>query len=66
VHAGRIIEVDVYEGRLAGLITAEVEFPDESTAAAFEGPAWLDAEVTGVAGWSNARLAVDGAPRAGV
>ena len=32
------VEVDVYEGDLDGLVTAEVEFPDEASARAFDAP----------------------------
>ncbi|WP_417434192.1 CYTH domain-containing protein [Hoeflea sp.] len=53
-------EVDVYEGRLAGLVTAEVEMASESDAPAL--PAWLGREVTGEAAWSNAILAINGLP----
>ncbi|WP_417415293.1 CYTH domain-containing protein [Hoeflea sp.] len=53
-------EVDVYEGRLAGLVTAEVEMGSESDAPAL--PPWLGREVTGEAGWSNAMLAINGLP----
>jgi len=53
-------EVDVYEARLAGLVTAEVEMGSESDAPAL--PAWLGREVTGEAAWSNAMLAINGLP----
>lgn len=39
-------ELDVFEGRFAGLIMAEVEFPDEQTATAFNPPDWFIQEVT--------------------
>src|SRR5439155_6675138 len=32
---GLVLELDVYEGALAGLMTLEVELPDEETARAF-------------------------------
>ena len=41
------IEVDVYAGDLEGLVVAEVEFPSEDAARAFDPPAWLGSEVTG-------------------
>ena len=49
-------EVDVFEGENAGLVVAEVELtsPDE----AFERPAWLGAEVTGVPRYYNSELSV--------
>jgi adenylate cyclase len=52
-----VAEVDIYEGRLAGLCTVEVEFASETLAAAFHPPHWFGAEVTGQAEWSNAELA---------
>lgn len=51
------IELDVYDGGLAGLMTAEVEFPSEGEAEAFEPPAWLGTDVTGDARYSNQSLA---------
>ncbi|WP_354701523.1 Inorganic triphosphatase [Paraconexibacter sp. AEG42_29] len=59
---GLVAEVDVYSGALAGLVTAEVEFPDEAASAAFDPPAWLGREVTGDKRYANQRLAVDGRP----
>ena len=48
-------DVDWFEGRNAGLITAEVELADEQEA--FERPEWLGEEVTGVSRYVNAVLA---------
>jgi adenylate cyclase len=59
---GLVIEVDVYDGALAGLVVAEVEFAGEADAEAFVPPAWLGREVTGDARFKNQRLAVDGPP----
>jgi adenylate cyclase len=59
---GEILELDVYEGALAGLVTAEVEFPTADAAAAFAAPEWCASELTGEPGWSNASLAVHGRP----
>jgi adenylate cyclase len=61
---GLVIEVDVYDGALAGLVVAEVEFAGEADAEAFVPPAWLGREVTGDARFKNQRLAVDGRPEA--
>jgi CYTH domain-containing protein len=60
--AGLLLEVDVYEGALAGLVVAEVEFPSEAAADAWTPPAWLGAEVTADERYKNHRLALDGAP----
>jgi len=58
------VELDVYEGDLDGLVTAEVEFPDEASALAFEAPAWLGRDVTEDKRYGNRVLAVDGIPDA--
>jgi adenylate cyclase len=55
-------EVDVYEGALSGLLTAEVEFPDEAAARAFEPPPWLGRDVTDDPRYGNRALAVNGIP----
>jgi adenylate cyclase len=56
------IELDVYAGALEGLRVAEVEFPDDAAADAFEPPAWFGREVTDDPGYKNRALARDGAP----
>jgi CYTH domain-containing protein len=56
LDAGECI-VDVYEGRLADLQVAEVEFDSVAAAEAFQRPDWFGAEVTGVAQYANRRLA---------
>jgi len=57
-----IIELDVYGGALSGLVIAEMEFPDESAALAFEPPEWLEAEVTHNPAYKNQQLAINGLP----
>jgi adenylate cyclase len=59
---GLTAEVDDYEGDLAGLLTAEVEFPDEAAAHAFAAPAWMGEDVTGDKRYANRTLAVKGLP----
>lgn len=59
-----VLELDVYEGDLAGLVVAEVEFATEAAADAWVAPPWLGAEVTDDERYKNHRLAVDGAPPA--
>jgi CYTH domain-containing protein len=59
---GLTAEVDDYEGPLAGLLTAEVEFADEASAHAFAAPEWMGEDVTGDARYANRTLAVDGIP----
>jgi adenylate cyclase len=61
-HGEQVIELDVYEGVLEGLVTAEVEFGSEEEGAAFEPPDWLGAEVTEDERYMNERLARDGLP----
>lgn len=55
VHAGHLWEVDVFEGRNAGLVVAEVELDDE--AEAFDRPTWLGEEVTDDHRYANLALA---------
>tara|TARA_R110002020_G_scaffold14638_28_gene51910 strand:- start:2279 stop:2755 length:477 start_codon:yes stop_codon:yes gene_type:complete len=57
---GYLWEVDVFEGRLDGLVIAEVEMASEDADPAL--PAWLGREVTGEAAWTNALLATNGWP----
>jgi CYTH domain-containing protein len=58
----RTVEIDVYKGRLAGLIVAEVEFDDTDAALAFSPPSWFARELTGDPRFSNQRLAAEGLP----
>jgi CYTH domain-containing protein len=41
------MSVDAFEGRLAGLVLAEIELADEAAFAAFEIPAFALADVSG-------------------
>ena len=52
-----LIEIDIYRGRHAGLVVAEVEFPDRAMCRKFEPPSWFGREVTGEKRYSNVRLA---------
>jgi adenylate cyclase len=58
-------EVDEYGGDLAGLVVAEIEFPDEQAAQAFTPPAWFGRELTGEPEYANQSLACHGLPQAG-
>jgi CYTH domain-containing protein len=62
LDGGLTAEVDDYEDRLAGLMTAEIEFPSAETAEAFRAPEWLGREVTGDERYANRSLAMRGAP----
>jgi CYTH domain-containing protein len=56
------IELDVYHGPLAGLVTAEVEFASAEAAERFTPPEWFGLEVTEADEYKNRRLAIDGLP----
>jgi CYTH domain-containing protein/CHAD domain-containing protein len=56
-------EVDVYEGALDGLRTAEIEFDSREQADRFLPPAWLGAELTGDGRYANQTLATKGLPK---
>jgi CYTH domain-containing protein/CHAD domain-containing protein len=55
-------EIDVYEGRLEGLLVAEVEFPSEQRSREFTPPPWLGTEITGDDRYANRNLALNGKP----
>lgn len=57
-----VAEVDVFEGALAGLVVAEVEFGSVEAATAFTPPAWFGPEVSDEPGYKNQSLALHGAP----
>jgi CYTH domain-containing protein len=60
--SGRIWEVDVFGGALAGLVIAECELGDAGETLAC--PDWVGQEVTGDRRYSNAALSRDGRPDA--
>jgi adenylate cyclase len=53
-----MIEIDIYRGRHAGLVVAEVEFPNSASCRTFKAPWWFGREVTGEKRYSNVRLAL--------
>lgn len=59
-HGQHTVELDVYEGELAGLMVAEVEFGTEGDAYAFEAPEWLGVDVTEDPQFKNQNLALHG------
>src|SRR5262245_43279665 len=61
---GWTAEVDVYAGKLAGLVVIEVEFPTAADAASFDPPAWFGVEVTEDLRYRNSALARAEAPPA--
>jgi adenylate cyclase len=63
VEPGVVLELDVYEGALRGLVTVEVEFTSEDAARAWTPPPWAGRDVTGETAYANQTLAVHGPPR---
>jgi len=55
-----LIELDVYAGKLTGLIIAEVEFGSEEESRLFEPPPWFGPEVTYDDRYKNKNLALSG------
>lgn len=55
-------ELDLYEGRLEGLATVEVEFATKPQADRFQAPVWFGREVTGDQRFLNRSLATRGRP----
>ena len=55
-------EIDVFDGELAGLLVAEMEFGSVEASEAFDPPAWLGVEVTGDRRYVNRSLATEGLP----
>ncbi len=56
IKNGLSIELDVFEGELAPLLLAEVEFPDEDTAFNFIAPDWFGEDVTFSSRYHNSTL----------
>ena len=50
------VELDVFHGRLDGLVFAEIEFPSEEIAERFLAPAWLGKDVSDDHRYSNGYL----------
>jgi CYTH domain-containing protein len=63
-HGDLTIEVDVYRGKLKGLVVAEVEFPDGHAPKDFHPPPWFGRDVTRDPSYANAALATGGRPDA--
>ncbi len=61
-YEDRVIELDVYQGALEGLVTAEVEFEREEDAVSFNPPLWLADEITHDENYKNKNLALNGKP----
>lgn len=57
-----VIELDIYEGDLEGLVSAEIEFESIQAAEQFEVPTWLGRDVTEDSRFKNQNLACNGVP----
>lgn len=55
-YANKIIELDIFTGRLKGLVLAEVEFPTKAEAKRFKPLVWLGQEVTNDDKFKNKNL----------
>lgn len=53
---GLNLELDFFEGELAPLVLAEIEFPNEDTALSYEPPSWLGRDVTQSSEYHNSTL----------
>jgi CYTH domain-containing protein len=65
LNGGLTAEMDVYSGRLEGLVTVEVEFDSRDDSSAFLPPKWFGTEVTGDVAYSNQQMARAGLPASG-
>lgn len=54
---GLLVQLDVYQGKHRGLVTAEVEFNSKRNSVRFRPPEWFGKEVTGTGKFGNATLA---------
>lgn len=59
---GLVAELDVYHGKLTGLVTVEVEFDSIEAADGFEPPEWFGDEITSDKRYKNKNLAKNGKP----
>ncbi len=50
------LELDIFEGDLAPLVIAEIEFPDEESARSYQPPEWLGEDVTYSSKYHNSTL----------
>lgn len=57
LEEGLTAELDVFHGRLSGLVFVEVEFDSEEAAEGFKPPAWFDQDVSLDQRYSNKNLA---------
>ncbi|SMC75024.1 CYTH domain-containing protein [Fulvimarina manganoxydans] len=60
-HGDHVVELDVFEGELAGLVLGEIELSSADTQMAL--PDYFGEEVTDNPAYTNARLALNGLPK---
>ena len=58
LEEGLSLELDIFEGSLAPLVLAEIEFPDQESAAAYKAPEWLGEDVTMSPRYHNSTLSM--------
>ena len=63
VDGGLTAEVDIYEGKLEGLMTTEVEFPSLEEAERFVAPDWFGKDVSEEKAYKNTSLSLHGMPK---
>ncbi|MCC2253693.1 CYTH domain-containing protein [Ruminococcus sp. CLA-AA-H200] len=56
LEGGLTLELDIFEGDLAPLVIAEIEFPDEESAKSYQAPDWLGKDVTYSPEYHNSTL----------
>ncbi|MDR1532889.1 MAG: ECF transporter S component [Clostridiales bacterium] len=62
LQGGLLAELDVYHGKLRGLMTVEVEFRSIEEAERFAPPQWFGRDVTLLSAYKNCKLALNGLP----
>ncbi len=62
IYKNKTIELDIYEGNLKKLLTAEVEFNSEEESWKFDPPDWFGEEITSDRRYKNQSLAINGIP----
>lgn len=60
---GQKIELNIFQGDLAGLVLAEVEFSSREESEGFDPPDWFGDEVTENVAYKNQTLAQEGLPK---
>lgn len=63
VEGGLTAEVDIYEGKLEGLMTTEVEFSSLEAAESFAAPDWFGRDVSEERAYKNTSLSLYGMPK---